>query len=405
MRLPEANKQIGSWKALLISPSRGMRTELLPLLAQNLPLVPVYELDTYPTRSMLGDVVRERAVNLCFLDVVSDPERGLTLITDLLDVDPGMQVVILTAGKDIDLLRYLRTGAGEFLLSPFSSDQIQAVAGRLAKVNPQGPGRADQGRVICVVPAKGACGASTIACNLAFQWKRNSSKRVLLADLDPVTGTQGFLLKIKSAYSFVDAISQNVTLDADVWRVLVTSVTGVDVLLSPENPIETMHGAKDATALVEFTRQAYDIVVLDVHGAYDEWGLALARMCDDLILVATNELPALQAAQRVLSYFDHNRVDRSKIRLVINRYNREVGLSREMIETALQSEIFHLVPSDYDAVQNALIEGKLIPGNSSFGKSLASLATRLAGREEPSLSNSRQHSEGLGGLLSRLLHR
>lgn len=377
--------------------------ELLPLLAQQLPQVPVFELETYPTRSMLAELVRDRGINLCFLDVVSDGERGQAAIQDLLETEPAMQVVVLMAGKEVDLLRYLRAGASEFLLSPFSADQLRAAIDRLAKMNPHGAGRTDQARIYCVMPAKGACGASTIACNLAYQWKRTGSKRILLADLDPLTGTQGFLLKLKSAYSFVDALSQSITLDGDVWRALVNPLNGVDVLLSPENPVESAHGAKEAAALIEFTRNSYDTVVLDAHGAYSDWSLALARLCDELILVATNELPALQAAQRVLGYFDQNRVDRSKIRLVINRYNREVGLSREMIETALQTEIFHLIPSDYEAVQKALIEGKLIPPGSSFGKSLAALADRLSGREDYPADNGRK-SEG-GGFLSRLLRR
>jgi pilus assembly protein CpaE len=402
MRTTEGKKPTGGWKALLISPSRGMRTELLPLLAQQLPQVPVFELENYPSRSMLAELVRDRGINLCFLDVVSEPERGLSSILDLLEAEPAMQVVVLMAGKEVDLLRYLRSGASEFLLSPFSADQLKAAIDRLAKLNPQGAGRADLAKVYCVMPAKGACGASTIACNLAYQWKRIGSKRTLLADLDPLTGTQGFLLKLKSAYSFVDALSQSVTLDGDVWRALVNHVNGVDVLLSPENPVDTAHGPKEAASLVEFTRHSYDTVVLDVHGAYSDWSVALARLCDELILVATNELPALQAAQRVLVYFDQSRVDRSKIRLIINRYNREVGLSREMIETALQTEIFHLIPSDYESVQKALIEGKMIPAGSSFGKSLAALADRLSGREESSSDNG---AKSEGGFFSKLLRR
>jgi pilus assembly protein CpaE len=327
------------------------------------------------------------------------------LIGDLLEADPGLQVVVLMAGKEADLLRYLRMGASEFLLSPFNADQIQAAIDRLAKMNPRGAGRMDQAKVLCVMPAKGACGASTIACNLAYQWKRMGSKRILLADLDPLTGTQGFLLKLKSPYSFVDAVSQNVTLDGDVWRALVTTTNGVDVLLSPENPVDALHGSQDATALVEFSRQSYDTVILDANGAYGDWSLTLARLCDELILVATNELPALQAAQRVLAYLDRNRVDRSKVRLIINRYNREVGLSREMIETALHTDIFHLIPSDYEAVQKALIEGKQIPPSSSFGRSLIALADRLAGRDEAAPQPIQARPEGGGGLFARILRR
>ena len=39
------------------------------------------------------------------------------------------------------------------------------------------------------MPAKGACGATTIAWNLAARWKKASNQRILLADLDALTGT------------------------------------------------------------------------------------------------------------------------------------------------------------------------------------------------------------------------
>jgi pilus assembly protein CpaE len=405
MRHTEPKTDTGGWKALLISPSRGTRNELLPLLAHQLPQMPVLELESYPTRPVLAEVIAERTPNLCFLDVSADPDRGLSLIADLLDLEKSMQVIVLMTSKELDLLRFLRMGASEFLLSPFSPEQLQAAIERVSRLNPRAMPRASQGTVYCVVPAKGACGASTIACNLAYQWKRIGSKRILLADLDPLTGTQGFLLKLKSAYSFVDAVSRTVTLDADVWRALVTPAHGVDVLLSPENPVDALQGIQDATTLVEFARQSYDRVVLDANGAYGDWSLTLARLCDELLLVATNELPALQAAQRVISYLDRNRVERGKVRLVINRYNREVGLSPEMIETALRTEIYHLIPSDYDAIQKALIEGKLIPAGSSFGKSLIALADRLAGNGEPSAERNAARAERTRGLLSRLLRR
>ncbi len=72
------------------------------------------------------------------------------------------------------------------------------------------------------MPAKGGCGASTIASNLAYQMKRGD-KRILLADLDPLAGTLSFLLKIKSNYSFMDALARSHDIDADLWRSVVTS--------------------------------------------------------------------------------------------------------------------------------------------------------------------------------------
>ena len=50
-------------------------------------------------------------------------------------------------------------------------------------------------KVFAIMPAKGACGATTIASNFAFQCKR-LGKKVLLADMDALTGTLSFMLKV-----------------------------------------------------------------------------------------------------------------------------------------------------------------------------------------------------------------
>ena len=47
------------------------------------------------------------------------------------------------------------------------------------------------------------------------------------------------------------------------------------------------------------------------------------------------------------------------------------------IETALGQKVYQTVPSDYESVQRALVDGKNIAPASSFGKSLAALAEQL----------------------------
>jgi pilus assembly protein CpaE len=105
----------------------------------------------------------------------------------------------------------------------------------------------------------------------------------------------------------------------------------------------------------------------------------------------------LQATQRVINYYDQNRVDRSKVKLIVNRYNRDVGLSKEVIETAIRCEVFQLLPSDFDGVQRAMIEGKPTPVSSPFGKGLSQLAERLSGKQE---IKTPKPSSSWGGLLN-----
>ena len=177
-------------------------------------------------------------------------------------------------------------------------------------------------------------------------------------------------------------------------------VNGVDVLLAPELMAEGIQDLRDPTPILEYARHAYDVVVIDAGGVYGDWNLNQARLATELLLVTTNELPALQAAQRALSYLDTNRIGRWKVRLVVNRYLRDVGLSREVIGTALHTEVFDSLPSDYEAVQKSLMDGKPIPAGTPFGKAIMQLADKLGGRSE-GIKKTSSSLSGLFGLFSK----
>lgn len=368
----------GNWKALLISPSKGVSGEISPILSRNLPNTQVFEMPSYPSRPALQELGGAQGPNLCFLDLISDVERGLSVIAELQALQNGIKILVLLASKNPDtILTAMRHGASEFLVRPFDGDQLDTAIERIASLQRGGKGGFGQGKVICLIPAKGACGATTIASNLAQHFKRVGFKKILLADLDPLTGTLSFLLKLRSSYSFMDALARSNALDADIWKGIVTSNGPIDVLLSPETVHDGLHDLQDASPLVEFARSFYEVVILDTGTPYGEWNLTISRNSDHVVLVTTNELPSLQAAQRALDYLEHSRVDLARLRLVVNRYSKEHGLSREVIETALHTGIFHTIPSDYENVQRALIEGKPVSSSTDFGKSLARLGDLL----------------------------
>jgi septum formation inhibitor-activating ATPase MinD len=87
--------------------------------------------------------------------------------------------------------------------------------------------------------------------------------------------------------------------------------------------------------------------------------------------------------------------------LIVNRYDRHTGLSKDVIGTALHTEIFHILPADYEAIQKSLMEGKPLAPNTSFGKSMIGLVDRLAGSSEP-LGKKSSSLSGLLSLFSRM---
>ena len=379
-----------------------MAEELERLLLTGMAGVPVSYLRSYPAPRDLPGAMGGGTPHLVFLDVNSDREQALQLLAEMSRLGPSVQVMALLAGNEPDfILRCLRGGALDFLIQPFTPDQLEGALSKVARMQPAGEsGGKEPAKIYAVMPAKGACGATTIACNLAFQWKRLGAKKILLADLDPLTGTQSFLLKIKSIYSFLDTLQRSHELDADLWNAMVTPVNGVDVLLAPEMMVEGSQDLHDPSPIIEFARHYYDVVVIDTGSVYGDWNLNTARLSSEIFLVTTNELPALQAAQRALSYLDTNRIGRWKIRLLVNRYHRDVGLSRDVIGTALHTEVFDILPSDYEAVQKSLMEGKPAPPSTAFGKSMMQLADRLGGRTEPANKKNSSFS-GLLGLFGK----
>jgi pilus assembly protein CpaE len=392
----------GTRSILVVCPNNRLLGELGPLIAQHLPLTPIIEITHYPNRKEIADGVAATQPGLCFLDVGTDKDRGLSVLSDLMAVNPGLQVIALLSDNNPDLiLTCLRQGATEFLLRPLNADQLNRVLDRLSQMGAASVVNRGDGKVFCALPAKGACGASTIASNLAHQWKRLGSKRILLADMDPVTGTISFLLKIKSNYSFLDALSRSHNMDSDLWKGLVTSTHGIDVLLSPDNPMDGTQELPDPGPIIDFCRRAYETVTIDIGNPYSRWAGSLAALSDEVLLITTNELPALRAAQRVLDHLDRGGVDKNRIRLIVNRYNPDVGLTEEAVETALHTDVFHMVPSDYESVQRALVDGKPIGTSSPFGKSLNVLAEELYGKKPVESTKKKGWTSIFSSLVSR----
>jgi Flp pilus assembly CpaE family ATPase len=333
----------------------------------------------YPRPGTLSGLAAQHQVNLCFLDVRSDQEAALLLISEAATVMP---VVALNPENDADLiLRCLRRGACEFL-SDGGAEQLRALLERLNRLrSPEQP--AKPATVYCVIPGKAGCGASTLAVHLAVEFKRGGAGRVLLVDADYVTASVGFLLKLKSDFHLDDAIRDCMRLDEDFWRHLVLPVHGIDVLTAPENPASPVTLDRPASVeLICFWRERYDVVVLDTAGV-QEPGVTLASLSDEVFLVTTNELAALHAAKRSLTCLEQAGIGAEHVKLLVTRYTPATGLKSEDVKKALGVAPFALLSNDYEVIQNAVLEGKPAPPGSRFARSVHELAGQLEPKAGP----------------------
>lgn len=223
--------------------------------------------------------------------------------------------------------------------------------------------------------------------------------------MDPVTGTQAFQMKLKPGFSFLDILNHGASLDADIWRGVVQNYGGMDILLSPENPVEGAQEMGDSRPILEFSRRLYDHVVADMGNAYGEWALSAllgrsvsrhheraartaGRTAGDGLLRKQWNPPAANSPgdqplqSRCRPYQGHDRNSAAKRHLSV-------------------------INSDYEGVQRALLDGKPIQTSTSIGKQIAAMADRILGRrcgkaeEKAEKSRSSGAGSGLFGLFSR----
>ena len=196
-----------------------------------------------------------------------------------------------------------------------------------------------------------------------------------------MTGSIGFLLKLKSEYHLEDVLRDWKRMDEDLWSRLVTPCAGMDVLLAPENPSTRCPISPDVAAqLAAYWRKRYDTVVIDAPGAGAAAESGFAAVADDVLLVTTNELAALHATRRAIEFLEQTIPDRGRLRLILNRYNPATGLKREDVKTALRVEPFAILTNDYELLQTAVLEGKPAPAASRYGAAVHALSLALRGR-------------------------
>ena len=362
------------WKPLVVCPDPELERRIRAALLD----AGVPDAETgreYLRPGQIAAIGARRETNICFLDVASDQERALLLISEISAVMP---VVALSPQKDADLfLRCLRRGACEFLPAP-AADTVRGLFERLSRTH--GAQTATRAAVAyCVIPGKPGCGSTTVAVHLALQMR--SAGRVLLVDTDTMAGTIAFMLKLKSEFHLDDAVRDWKRMDEDLWARLSAPFSGIDVLLAPDIPTARLEiGRALAGEMVRFWKERYSTIVLDAPDLRMAIESGFLLHADQIILVTTNELASLHATRRAVEFLDLTIADRGRLRLVVNRYTPATGLKREDVKAALQVDPFAVLSNDYDTVQEALLDGKPAAAGSRFRSSILALSQALQGK-------------------------
>jgi len=212
-----------------------------------------------------------------------------------------------------------------------------------------GDGRA-RGVVVTVFSAKGGCGKTTVATNLAASLAERGRRSVCLVDLDLAFGDVAIALQLFPSHTIADAVPLSADLDIQAVRAILTPHSpGLTTLVAPIEPglAETIP-AELVGRLLELLRGAFDVVVVDTPPAFDDHVLAAFDRSDVVALLATLDIPALKNLKITLETLELLNYPRERLRVVLNRADSKVGLSISEVEKTLKSSIAAHIPSSRD---------------------------------------------------------
>ncbi|HWD77478.1 MAG TPA: AAA family ATPase [Kribbella sp.] len=202
------------------------------------------------------------------------------------------------------------------------------------------------GRIITVFAAKGGCGKTTVATNLAVTLCARGTRRVCLIDLDLQFGDVACTLGLRAERSLCDAVKRDDALTAEhIAAVMTTFRPGLDCLLAPSGPGDAAQISPELIEdLLYIVRDMYDYVVIDTPSQFNASVLVALDAADHQVLVATPERPSLKNLRLTLDVLDLL-YDASVRSVVVNRSDTRADLSAADVDQLIRSPITIQLPN------------------------------------------------------------
>src|SRR5574341_155292 len=275
--------------------------------------------------------------DVVLMDINMPDMDGIAASEAISAKQPNVQIVMMSVQGESDYLRRsMLAGAREFLIKPFSGEDLvtsirrvhQFAATRRAAAPPPPvavaappPQPAKGGKVIVVLGTKGGSGASTVAVNLAIALREETKEQVALIDANFEFGDVGVLLNLPSNRTIADLTGPNIEVDEEVLDgVMAGHASGLKVLLAPLRPeMAELITPELLKATLASLRGMFDYILIDLWKSFQESMIHLLDAADQILLVATSELPAVKNAKLFFELADALGYKQKKMLFILNK--------------------------------------------------------------------------------------
>jgi pilus assembly protein CpaE len=322
--------------------------------------------------------------DVILMDINMPDIDGITATESIRQKSPHIQVVILSVQGDQNYMRRaMLAGARDFLTKPpMGDDLVSAVrrGGEMSHIverskNKQpsvgslSPGRGVapspgmpsyvQGKIITVYSPKGGTGCTTLAVNMAIAL-HNEETRVVLVDANLQYGDVAMFFNEQGKNTILDIAPRVDELDPDVVEEIMIKheQSGIHILAAPQRPELAEKISPDQfSKVLNYLRQLYSYIVVDTSSILTEVALSAIDISDAIILITTQDIPAIKNARLFLDLLQTMGIDRDHIVFVMNKFDRRIGITPEKISENLKQKISVVIPLDERIVIPAVNRG------------------------------------------------
>jgi len=319
--------------------------------------------------------------DVVLMDINMPDMDGIATTERLASAAPAAAVVMMSVQGEADYLRRsMLAGAREFLVKPFSSDELTSSIrqvhtrerqkqSRMAPLAPapvsagnapSSTSSGEPGLVVAVFSPKGGVGKTTVAVNMAVAAATELGKKVVVVDASFQFGDVGVLLNLNPKNkSIADLIPEVEAGELDsVDTFVINHSAGIRVLLAPPSPemaeLITPSGVKK---VLDALRRSHDLVIVDCTSYFNDTTLAILDAADIVLTMLSLEITSIKNMRLFLEVTEQLGYESSKVRLVLNRADSALGIRVADVEHSIGRKVDDTIVSDGRSVVYALNRG------------------------------------------------
>lgn len=356
------------------------------------------------------DLAAKHSPDIVLMDINMPGMDGIAASEAISGHMPNVQVVMMSVQGEADYLRRsMLAGAREFLIKPFSGDELvtsihrvhQLAATRRYAMPPPPTVEAAApvpsqppkgGKIIAVFGTKGGVGSSTLAVNLAVALREETKQKIVLVDANFEFGDIAVLLNLPSSRTISEMSGDKTEIDEDLLDgTLASHSSGIKVLLAPPRPeMAELVKIEQLKRIFELLTKSFDYIVVDLWKSFQDTTVYFLDVAHLIVLLSTTDIPAVKNAKLFFELTEALNYPPEKTLFALNKEDGRGGISPKDIEASIKHPVSLVLPKDDRTTTLAVNRGvpfvlaqRNLPLSQAYFKLARAAVQRLAVEKQP----------------------